>query len=374
MTILSNVLLYSPSLAGVELLCVVVSSVSADTAPEIKSDNKVRIIVFFIEIIPKIKYYSSKVSYNESRVNTNGYYVRNNTGGTYTDAVLFKKGQGVIQSAKSLTTKHDLSIGITDSCIQVLGDIGAKDIKLVSLSSTLATKAIVEKQGSPVCLILVGHSTSALEKGNLKDALDCDPCYFVDGGHKASGEKNAPLDEEKIIGIAKRYKNKVSAFAVCGIFSTRNKYHEHRIKNLLREHSDLPVILSSDLADSIDAPKRALTALLNARLLIQIHHLIHAVQSFLDAHKISAPLMIVKGIGSLMHAQVALDKPVETIMSGPDASVISASYLTGTKNAFISDIGGTTTDIVIIKDGELILSPNGATINGWNTMAEAIAL
>ena len=296
------------------------------------------------------------------------------TGGTYTDAVLFKKGQGVIQSAKSLTTKHDLSIGITDSCIQVLGDIGAKDIKLVSLSSTLATKAIVEKQGSPVCLILVGHSTSALEKGNLKDALDCDPCYFVDGGHKASGEKNAPLDEEKIIGIAKRYKNKVSAFAVCGIFSTRNKYHEHRIKNLLREHSDLPVILSSDLADSLDAPKRALTALLNARLLIQIHHLIHAVQSFLDAHKISAPLMIVKGIGSLMHAQVALDKPVETIMSGPAASVISASYLTGTKNAFISDIGGTTTDIVIIKDGELILSPNGATINGWNTMAEAIAL
>ena len=296
------------------------------------------------------------------------------TGGTYTDAVLFEKEQGVIQSAKSLTTKHDLSIGITDSCRQVLGDIDAKDIKLVSLSSTLATNAIVEKQGSPVCLILVGHSPSALEKGNLKDALDCDPYYFVDGGHKASGEENTPLNEEKIIEIGKKYKNKVSAFAVCGIFSTRNKDHEHRIKNLLREHSDLPVSLSSDLADSLDAPKRALTALLNARLLTQIHHLIYAVQSFLDAHKISAPLMIVQGNGSLMHAQVALDKPVETIMSGPAASVIGASYLTGTKNAFISDIGGTTTDIAIIKNGEPILSPKGATINGWNTMVEAIAV
>ena len=296
------------------------------------------------------------------------------TGGTYTDAVLFTKKQGVIQSAKSLTTKHDLSIGIADSCRQVLGDIDSKDIKLVSLSSTLATNAIVEKQGSPVCLILVGHSTSALEKANLKEALDCDPYYFVDGGHKASGEENAPLNEEKIIEIAQKYKNKVTAFAVCSIFSTRNKDHEHRIQNLLREHSDLPVSLSSDLADSLDAPKRALTALLNARLLTQIHHLIHAVQSFLDAQKISAPLMIVQGNGSLMHARVALNKPVETIMSGPAASVIGASYLTGTKNAFISDIGGTTTDIAIIKDGEPILSPKGATINGWNTMVEAVAV
>ena len=296
------------------------------------------------------------------------------TGGTYTDAVLYNKQSGIKSASKSLTTKHDLTVGITGACESVLKDIDPNDITMVSLSSTLATNAIVEKHSNPVCLIMVGFDESALEKAGLKSALDNDPCYFVSGGHKASGEMANELDEKQIIKIINDNKNKVSAFAVCSVFAVRNNEHENRIQELIEQNCDLPATLSHSLADALDAPRRALTALLNARLISQIHQLINSVKSFLKSKKITANLMIVQGNGSLMSADVALHKPVETIMSGPAASIIGATYLTDNKNAIVSDIGGTTTDIAEIKDGLPVLSADGATVHGWRTMVEAIAV
>lgn len=296
------------------------------------------------------------------------------TGGTYTDAVLFDKENGIKSGAKSLTTKHDLTVGITGACNKVLEGQDASKITMVSLSSTLATNAIVEKHANPVCLIMIGFNEDALEKANLKSALDTDPCYFVTGGHNAAGEVKDQLDTDTIIKIVNDNKDKVSAFAVCSMFAVRNNEHELKVQELIEQHAGLPVTLSHSLASSLDAPRRALTALLNARLISQIDQLIGAVKSYLNANNIDAPLMIVQGNGSLMSADVATKKPVETIMSGPAASIVGASYLTGKDNVIVSDIGGTTTDVAMIKDGIAVLNPDGAVVHGWRTMVEAISV
>ena len=90
-----------------------------------------------------------------------------------------------------------------------------------------------------------------------------------------------------------------------------------------------PVTCAHELSSKLDAPRRALTAALNARLTPQIRHLIEALSRVLAEESIDAPLMIVKGDGSLMRAEVALEYPVETILSGPAASVVGAGFLTG---------------------------------------------
>src|SRR5690606_33144416 len=116
------------------------------------------------------------------------------------------------------------------------------------------------------------------------------------------------------------------------------------------------------------------TTLLNARLIGRITRLIEAVRSILDARGITAPLMIVRGDGSMMSAAVAMERPVETILSGPAASVIGAFHLSGAPDAVISDIGGTTTDVALLRDSLPATDPNGATVGGWRTMTEAISV
>ena len=109
------------------------------------------------------------------------------TGGTYTDAVLINDEQSVIATAKSLTTHHDLIQGLRGAVNAVLTD-QLRPITLVSLSTTLATNALVEGRGRPVCLVLIGYRPEQLKKAQLTEALGRDPHGFIAGGHSASGE------------------------------------------------------------------------------------------------------------------------------------------------------------------------------------------
>src|SRR4030095_14162788 len=119
------------------------------------------------------------------------------TGWTYTDAVLFDENQGVLHSAKALTTKYDLTVGIRQA-LEVVLPLTSLEIKLVSLSTTLATNAMVEGQRSPVCLLLLGYDPEALERAGLKQALGSDPVVFLEGGHTENGQEKKPLDLETI--------------------------------------------------------------------------------------------------------------------------------------------------------------------------------
>lgn len=297
------------------------------------------------------------------------------TGGTYTDAVLFSREKGVLAAAKALTTKHDLSHCVGEAIGAVLekGDPEEK-IELVSISTTLATNAVVEGQGSPVCLLLIGYDGKALERAGLGEALGKDPVVFLQGGHDAAGDETAPLDLAAAREAIQQYAPTVSAFAVAGLFAVRNPAHEIAVGELVQELTGRPVTAAHQLASSLDAPRRALTAVLNARLIPQLQDLILSVRSLLAERRIDAPLMIVKGDGSLIAAEVALKRPIETVLSGPAASTIGATYLAGQSDMLVVDIGGTTSDIAILRDGRPLLSADGANIGGWKTMVQAIAV
>ena len=296
------------------------------------------------------------------------------TGGTYTDAVLFEDGVGVVASAKSLTTRHDFSVGIAHSIDAVIGQaaIDPARISLVSMSTTLATNALVEGQGGRVCLVLIGFDETAMSRAGLSDAMKEDPVLFLGGGHTAHGDEAAPLDLEALRAGLQGLE--VSAFAVASLFGVRNPEHENRVRDLILEVTGRPVTCSHELSSKLDGPRRALTCVLNARLINMIHHLIHATEALFEERAIDAPLMVVQGDGALISAGIARLKPIETILSGPAASLVGAAYLTGAKEAVVSDIGGTTTDIAILKGGRPRLDEDGATVGGWQTMVEAVAM
>lgn len=300
------------------------------------------------------------------------------TGGTYTDAVLFDdERREVLSSAKALTSKHDLSICVSEAAAAALAgapDLNPRDIALVSLSTTLATNALVEQHGFPVGLILIGQDDKALNRAGLREAMGSDPVLFLEGGHGSDGHEQAPLNLTKALPDIEALSQKVAAVAICGYFGVRNPSHEIAVRDAVRARTDLPVTCAHELANALDAPRRALTALLNARLVPLIQQLIHAVGGMLDAHGIQAPLMVVKGDGSLIAAETALTRPVETILSGPAASVVGAQFLSGRDSCVISDIGGTTTDIAVLEDARPVLAADGAMVGGYRTMVEAIAV
>jgi len=297
------------------------------------------------------------------------------TGGTYTDAVALDDRRRVIATAKALTTHWDLSIGLAAAIRSVLAHLppGAErsHITLVSVSTTLATNAVVENRFSPICTLLVGFDERMVERSGLKREGG-GTVVRVGGGHDATGEQAEPLDEAAIAAAVREFGPQVEAFAVAAMFSVRNPAHERRARELIRSLCAKPVTCSYELSSQLDAPKRALTAALNARLTPQIAQLLAAMGQVLRAERIGAPLMVVKGDGTLMRAAVALEYPVETVLSGPAASVVGAGFLSGLTDFEVADMGGTTTDVAIVADGRPVVRAEGAVIGGWRTMVQAI--
>jgi len=113
------------------------------------------------------------------------------------------------------------------------------------------------------------------------------------------------------------------------------------------------------------------TVAFNASLVSYIDRLIRTMQALLSDYGVSAPLMVVKGDGSLITAAVALTRPVETVLSGPAASVVGAAFLAQTKNSIVADMGGTTTDVAIVTDGLPVFSADATVIGEWRPMIES---
>ena len=296
------------------------------------------------------------------------------TGGTFTDAVALDGELRIVASAKALTTHWDLSIGLGEAIRAVLGKLPPtlhrEQVSLVSVSTTLATNAVVENRFSPICTLLIGFDEQMLERSGLRQAGGV--VVRVRGGHEATGEESAPLDEPAIDAAVRASAPQVEAFAVAGMFSVRNPAHERRARERIRALSDKPVTCSYELSSQLDAPKRALTAALNARLTPQIRHLLEALGGVLAAEGITAPVMVVRGDGTLIRAEVALEYPVETVLSGPAASVVGAGFLSQLTDFAVADMGGTTTDVAIVAGGRPIVRPEGAVLGDWRTMVEAI--
>ena len=295
------------------------------------------------------------------------------TGGTYTDAVIMNDQNKIVATFKSLTTRHDLTIGIGNA-ISGLPQEHLSDVTLIALSTTLTTNSVVEGHGAPVCVMLPGYNQNQVDKSGLMDMVSDDAALILKGGHGATGDEAEPLDLETAREFILAQKDKVSAFAISGMFGTRNASHEMQLRDLVNELSGKPVACGHELASSLGAPQRALTAVLNARMVPYIQKLINALKLMVAKHNIDAPLMIVKGDGSLVNTQTALQQPVATVLSGPAASVVGACALSGLKNAVVADMGGTTTDIAVVTDGKPELCSDGARVGDWQPMVEAVRI
>ncbi|HLS18324.1 MAG TPA: hydantoinase/oxoprolinase family protein, partial [Paracoccaceae bacterium] len=164
----------------------------------------------------------------------------------------------------------------------------------------------------------------------------------------------------------------VDGFAVVAHFGTRNPEDEEVARTDIIAVTGLPVTCGHDLSAALNGPKRALTAVLNARLIGMIAGLIAAAESMLSARGINAPLMLVRGDGSLVAGDFARARPIETILSGPAASLVGAAHLTGLEDAVVSDIGGTTTDIGLLGQSRPSVAEDGASVGGHRTMVQAV--
>lgn len=302
------------------------------------------------------------------------------TGGTYTDAVLVNHDTGdVLASAKALTTRHDLALGIGAAIRAVFAapnttgaPLAAADVILVALSTTLATNTLAEGQRGAVCLLLLGYDRELMAKWGFDRQLATDDIVYLAGGHDEHGNEIAALDEAAARAAILARRETVEAFAISGYFGVRNPSHELRVAGLVEELTGLPVTCGHELTSKLNAVRRATTVALNAHLILPLRELIASVRRTLDAWDIAAPLMVVKGDGSLVRAEWAMQRPIETILSGPAASAVGAWHLAGRRDVWAVDVGGTTTDIARLHNGAPILNPEGAYVGGWQTMVEAV--
>ena len=297
------------------------------------------------------------------------------TGGTYTDAVLVDHTSGeLLAAAKALTTYDDLSLGIGEAIAAALDQQATAPgaVELVALSTTLATNAIAEGRGSPVGLLLIGYDPDLIQQYGFEHDLVTRDVVYLRGGHDAAGDEVEPLDLEAAREAILARRDKVEAFSVSGYFSVRNPAHELRVRELIEELTDVPATCGHELTTRLNAVRRATTATLNARLIPLLRELIGTVRRTLDGLGIHAPLMVVRGDGSLVRADWAMRRPIETILSGPAASVVGAWHLAGRGDVWVVDVGGTTTDIASLRKGRPRLNPSGAQVGEWRTMVEAV--
>ncbi len=307
------------------------------------------------------------------------------TGGTYTDAVLFDPETERITATAKARTRPNLATGIGEALEAVVDNPQA--VSLVALSTTLATNALVEGVGGRVATVLIGFDEGSEQRAGLATAVGSDPVIRIGGGHNSMGAEAQPLAVDELTRAVEQLGGQVDAFAVAAMFSVRNPAHENEARSIIADATGKPVACSHELSAKLNGPKRALTCLLNARLLGLIDELGQATTRTMAAMGIEAPLMLVRGDGSLVSSTFAMNRPIETILSGPAASLVGANHLIartaaaagsatalerGTGPLVVSDIGGTTTDIGIVADGVPRIAADGAVVGGHKTMVEAV--
>jgi len=291
------------------------------------------------------------------------------TGGTFTDAVIVDlDDNSVMAKRKSGTTHHDLSIGLHASVDAVFDscDIRPEDISLVGISTTLATNSILEGAGGEVGLILIGWDPMGpVHFGEKAQA-------FIKGGFDCRGRAVAQLDEKEVRKAVKKVSKGVNAIAISGLFSTMNTSQEDKVKEIAMEMTGLPTVAGHELSATLGIDVRTETTVLNAKLIPVVSKFFDDVKRTFEAKGITAPIMAYKGDGSVMDLDQAKMYPVETILSGPAASSIGGTTLSGIENCVIIDIGGTSTDIAVMDEGFPMIQEEGANVGKWRTRVKAV--
>ncbi|MFB6291024.1 MAG: hydantoinase/oxoprolinase N-terminal domain-containing protein, partial [Candidatus Bipolaricaulia bacterium] len=290
-------------------------------------------------------------------------------GDTFTDAVLFDLEEKRVEEVTKVRTTHDnLSVGIFDAIDEVIGEFDPDNIIQVSLSSTLATNSIVEGRGGPVGLLTLGW------KPEEDQEFPRSRRGYVPGRFNPRGEELEPLDRKKAVSFVEEWESQVVGFAVSGYFGVRNPAHENQVREIIEDRTGKPVITGHDLSPQLGFYERAVTAVLNVKVVPIINSFVDSARLALRERGIYAPLLMVKSDGTLAKSSEVKKKPIETIFSGPAASAIGARWLADKDDGVVIDIGGTTVDVAVLRDGLPTLANSGVSVGEWRTKVRSLDL
>jgi N-methylhydantoinase A/oxoprolinase/acetone carboxylase beta subunit len=321
-------------------------------------------IIFLSYLLEINKYFKSK-----REVDFMAYIVGIDVGGTNTNAVLLKD-DAVLATAKAPTNHKQLHVGTIQALASILKFMPELETEItLHLSTTLATNAVVEGKGEPTAALIFPGPGRKWEELGLPFKL-----FTVEGSIDHRGRETAPLDRDQIRRVIKRIKEMgFKALAGVGKFSSRNPQHELELEDLVTNEFPeyLPVTLGHRLSGKLNFPRRITTAVLNAGIAGIQAEFAEMIREVRERYKIGR-VFILKADGGSIELEESLARPIETILSGPAASLMGAQALCNEiKNAVVIDIGGTTTEISLFYHGEPLAEKEGAEIFGFATLVPA---
>jgi N-methylhydantoinase A/oxoprolinase/acetone carboxylase beta subunit len=298
------------------------------------------------------------------------------TGGTYTDAVAYDFDScRVLASAKAQTTKSDLSVGIGNALDALPPDL-VRTAEMISLSTTLATNACVEDKGGRARLLFIGVQPWIVQRYGAEYGLPSDgEIFHLDARTTAAGEIERTPDWDAFLRGGGAWIRDACGAGIVDVDAMDNGGAlEKQARELLTSNWDIPVVCGHELFSDLNSLRRGSSVLLNARLVPLINEFLHATRTALGRRSITAPVVIMRSDGTLMSERFAVQRPVETLVCGPAASVMGGIALAGEKDCLVIDMGGTTTDIAIVTGGVPRKAEEGVDVGKWKTFVKGLSV
>ena len=291
-------------------------------------------------------------------------------GGTFTDAVIID-GANVVSWAKRRTTKDNLMNGITEALGAVLVDIDSAQIEQVTLSTTVVTNTIVEHKEQPVDLYVVAGPGR-----NVDDIFPVRPVYlkgYTD--HRGIVVESTKCEAINHIAHTVQSRSGTNLAAVSAKFGVRNPKEELDVTNALSAMYDT-ISTGSSLSGNLNFPRRTISAYFNSAVTDVFNRFRQAVRDALVAHNITAPVYILKADGGSLPIDTIASVPVETVFTGPAATVLGLEALRSATlgHTVALDIGGTTTDISLWKQGKPLMTKEGVSIRNYPSAVRSFAV
>lgn len=296
------------------------------------------------------------------------------TGGTYTDAVVYDfNNKTILGVGKSLTTKSDLSVGILEALDSLPPNLAQK-AELISLSTTLATNACLEGKEGSAKLIYFGGNPKVINAYGKKYGLPQVKDICIQESYtKFTGEMEREPDWDLFRENIKNGFDELDGVGIVEMNAMKNgAFVEKKAKEIFNEKYDIPVVCGHELFSKLNSLQRASSTLLNAKLFPVIKEFLDGITIALTKRNINAEVVIIRSDGSIMSAEFASVRPVETLLCGPAASVIGGTQLTEDENSIIIDMGGTTTDIALVKNHVPVTVVDGVSIGKWKTFVNGL--
>ena len=303
------------------------------------------------------------------------YQLGIDTGGTFTDFVLVNEENGDLQTYKELSTPNDPSRAIMrgiQTAEEKLG-VSPSHISRLVYGTTVATNALLERKGAKTGLLATQGFRDVLEirrqwRPKLFDLYYIKPEPLVPRflrlgvGERidARGRVLQAIDLDEVRRHMEFMMDEgVEAIAVSFLFSFLNPSHEKVVEELItREFPQLYVSISSDICPEFREYERTATTVLNAYLMPITSTYLKRLRGRLEETGFTQPLRIMQSNGGLMRARDIEGAPVNSLLSGPVGGVVGSVKLTtvlGFRSIITLDMGGTSTDISLVQNGELEL-------------------